>query len=105
MAAQYITIIAPTTTGISAKTPFETGDSPSATITADGLGGTETCTVWIDASGTGTWKALSFTDSTAVTLTVARPAVTVQGGPRYAVTKDATAANCGVYVCLSTPNR
>jgi hypothetical protein len=105
MAAQYETIIAPTTTGIATKTPFETGDSPSVTVSADGLGGAETCTLFIDSNGTGTYKALSFSDSTAVTLTVARPAVTLQGGPRYAVTKDATSANCGVYVCLSTPNR
>lgn len=105
MAAQYTTLIAATTAGIATKTPFESGDSPSVTVSADGLGGAETCTIWYDANGNGSYKALSFTDSTAVTLTVARPVITLQGGPRYAVTKDATSASCGVYICLSTPNR
>jgi hypothetical protein len=89
------TVIKPATAAVTTKAIIRTNGRP-VTVSADNLATTEECDLWIMAGAT--WKAVTDTSGTAQKLTASIPALVLEAGPTYAVTKDATAGACGVYV-------
>lgn len=65
-------------------------------IAADNLAGAEEVDIFIYVNGG--WETATDADGNAVKLTATIPTLTLVAGPRYAVTKDATAGACGVFV-------
>lgn len=102
MPSQYVPVIQATTSAVSTKAVIENNDAPGVTILANNLAGAETVSIFIDTDGNGTYVAVTDTGGTALTLTATRPALTFEGGPRYAVTKSATAGACAVSYVYST---
>ena len=89
-----ITLIAATTSAVTAKADFNSGAYPAVVIAADNLAGAEEADIFMDVNGT--WKTVVDLTGTAVKLTASITMVTLEGGPRYGVVKDATAGACAV---------
>lgn len=90
------TIITPRTAEVVTHASFETEGYQQAIISAAGLATTEEVDIFVmTPGGYAIWAG---DGGAAVTLTAAKQAVVVPGGPRYAVLKDVTAGSVGVYV-------
>lgn len=99
--SQTETVIPSATGAVTAKTPFETQGYSTVIVSANLLAGAEEVDFFIDAGGT--WVALpdaALTGTAKLTATIT--AIELAAGPRYAVTKDATAGACGVFVTYGT---
>lgn len=94
--AQTDTIIAPQTGAVATQVPRETINYAYVVIGADNLATTETVPLWILIGNT--YKRVTDSTGANVALTSTVSAVVLDGGPVYAVTKDATAGSCGVYL-------
>jgi hypothetical protein len=93
-------IFVPTTDAVTAKQPFETAGYQAVIVAADKLAGAEEVDLFIDANGT--WLTLADSSGTAIKLTATITSLALEGGPRYACTKDATATATGVVVIPQT---
>lgn len=90
------TPISPQTAAVTAKAPFDTNGCSAVIVAADNLAGAEEVDIFVWVNGG--WETLVDSAGTAKKLTATITMLTLDGGPRYAVTKDTTAGACGVFV-------
>ena len=95
------TMISPTTAAVlySATTapiadPFDSHDYAAVTLVADNLATTEEVDIYVAAGNSV--KVAADSAGTAYKLTATAPQITLEGGPVYTVSKDATASACSV---------
>jgi hypothetical protein len=87
--------ISPTTAAVTAKAPFNVRGS-AVIVAADNLAGAEEVDIFVKV-GSG-WETLVDSAGTARKLTATITMLTLEADAVYAVTKDATAGACGVFV-------
>ena len=85
-----------TTSAVTVTKPIQSKGYQSITVAADGLAAAEEADLFIKV-GTG-WEVLADSAGTARKLTATITQLTLEGGPTYGVTKDATAGACGIFV-------
>lgn len=88
--------IADTTDAVTVQRPINTAGAHSIVVSANNLAGAEEADLYVKV-GAG-WEVLVDAAGTARKLTAAITMLTLDGGPRYGVTKDLTAGACGIYV-------
>lgn len=96
-----ITLLAPQTDAVTTAIPFDTGAYAAVVVTADALASAETATIYqaiTPPGGTTVYVPAVTTIGTAASLTATLPACILPGGPTYALIKDETAGECGVYL-------
>lgn len=96
------TVIQATSDAVSTKQPFETYNHKFVIVGTDALATTEEADLFVKQGNT--WVTLTDLTGTAVKLTASIQSITLDGGPEYAATKDATAGACGVYVTRGPMN-
>lgn len=98
MTDQSTTLIASTTSAVSAGDNTEFLAAGNFLLTASALAGSEEVDVEISADAGNTWTTLyDYDTQLPVKLTSTRPQVHLKGaGARYRVAKDATASACAV---------
>ncbi len=103
MPSYISTVIAAQTGAVSAKQPFSAEGAESVTVSANLLAGAEEVDLFMDSNGT--WLVLADSEGTAIKLTATITMLVLEGGNRYAATKDATVGACGVYVTRNKKHR
>lgn len=91
-------LIAPTTAAFASQQSIETRDYAYIVVSADNLGSGEDVDIYIKVGNS--WKVLTDLGGNVVKLTGSSPAIPalrLDGGPEYGLTKDATAGSCGVW--------
>lgn len=96
MSSYKTDVISAQTAAVAAKQPFSGEGASTLLVTADLLAGAEEVDLFVESNGT--WLTLVDSTGTAVKLTATMPMVVLEGGWRYAATKDTTVGACGVYV-------
>lgn len=79
--------------------PVITAGYGGVVISADALAGAEEVDIY--ALSGGTWLPVVNVSGTAQKLTASISQLKLESGPTYAASKDATAADCGVYFDLA----
>lgn len=95
-----LTIIVPKTAAEAGRT-LDTSSYDAVTLFADGLAGAEEVDIFI----MGGKALIPYSVGTTVQrLTATAPVLVLQPGVTYSISKDATAATCGVYAAVAQKN-
>lgn len=94
------TLLAPTTAAVIAPDYglFNSAWFSHIVLAADTLAGAEEVDIYVLVNGK--YLVAVDTDNEVAKLTATAPVITLPGGPKYAVLKDATAGACGVHALL-----
>jgi hypothetical protein len=93
-----IQVIPSQTAAVTTKAPIETGGYAAVVISANLLAGAEEVDIFFNSGGT--WMTAADATGTAIKLTASITSQVLEGGPTYAVVKDATVGACGVFADL-----